>query len=212
MHLDIVLSLHDHVDLPSPGPPAFVCNENSNQSDSDYKSDYWVQIADCRAVRSEIDDTILNHSDTEDVSQPPVCRGPSSQSTISGAGRTLSDVAAYTKLNRTMTDEPLKPFLSHDDFNLASWLVWRKVAKSQIDTYFAEALGNTDRGSFRSASTMRQHLDVLDPFGGYLVWTEGVRDDGQDAATFYYQNIIDCVHYLIRQVAYSSDMVYAPIG
>jgi len=58
---------------------------------------------------------------------------------------------------------------------------------------------------------MRQHLDVLDPFGEYLVWTESVIDDGRPAATFYYRNIIDCVRYLIRQVMYRSDMVYAPI-
>jgi len=36
-------------------------------------------------------------------------------------------------------------------------------------------------------------------------------DDGRHATSFYYRNIIDCVRYLIRQVPYSSDMVYAPI-
>jgi len=40
---------------------------------------------------------------------------------------------------------------------------------------------------------MQQHLNVLDPFGEYLVWTDTVIDDGRHAATFYYQNIIDCV-------------------
>jgi len=58
---------------------------------------------------------------------------------------------------------------------------------------------------------MRQHLDILDPFGEYLVWTEAVINDGRHAATFYYQNIIDCVRCLIRQVTYRSDMVYALI-
>jgi len=58
---------------------------------------------------------------------------------------------------------------------------------------------------------MQQYLDVLDAFGEYLVWTEAVIDDGRDTATFAYQNIIDCLHYLIRQVVYRSDMVYAPI-
>jgi len=110
-----------------------------------------------------------------------------------------------------MTDDPWKPFLSEDDFNLASWLVRSKVAKSQIDAYFAEGLGATDSRSFRSAYTMRQHLDVLDPFGECLVCTEAVIDHGRHAATFYYRNIIDCVRYLIRQVPYRSDMVYAYI-
>jgi len=58
---------------------------------------------------------------------------------------------------------------------------------------------------------MRQHLDILDPFGEYLVWTEAVIDDGRHAATFYYRNIINYVRYWIRQVASRSDMVYTPI-
>ena len=36
-------------------------------------------------------------------------------------------------------------------------------------------------------------------------------DDGRYVATFYYRNIIDCVHYLFCLVAYRSDMVYTPI-
>jgi len=58
---------------------------------------------------------------------------------------------------------------------------------------------------------MRQHLDVPDPFGEYLVWTEAVIDNGRHAATFYYRNIINYIQYMIHQVAYGSDMVYAPI-
>jgi len=58
---------------------------------------------------------------------------------------------------------------------------------------------------------MQQHLDVLDPFSESLVWREDIIDHGRHAATFYYWNIIDCVRYLIRQVAYRSDMVYATI-
>jgi len=94
---------------------------------------------------------------------------------------------------------------------LASWFVRSKVAKSQIDEYFAEGLGGADCRSFRSAYTLRQHLDILDPFREYLVWAEASIDDGRHATTFYYPNIIDCFRYLIGQVEYSSDMVYAPI-
>jgi len=106
MHLDIVLSLRANADLTSPGPPAFVHDENINQRDSDYESDYRLEIADCCAASSEIDDDMQNDSDAEDVSYPPVCGRPSSQETISGAGRALSDVADYTKRNRAMTDDP----------------------------------------------------------------------------------------------------------
>ena len=193
MHLDIVLSLRANADLTLPGPPAFVRDVKINQSDLDYESDHRLEIAVCRTASSEIDDDMQNNSDAEDVSHPPVCRRPSSQETICGAGRALSDIAGYTKLNRAMTDDPWNPFSSEDDFNLTSWLVRSKMAKSQIDAYFAEGLGGTDSRSFRSTNTRRQHLYVLDPFGEYLVWTEAVIDDCRHAATFYYRNVIDSV-------------------
>ena len=119
MHLDIVLSLGANADLTSPGPPAFVRDENINQNDSDDESDYRLEIADCRAASSEIDDNMQNDSDAEYISHQPICRRPSSQETISGAGRALSDVDDYTELNRAMTDDPRNRFSSEDDFNLA---------------------------------------------------------------------------------------------
>jgi len=42
------------------------------------------------------------------------------------------------------------------------------------------------------------------------VWEASI-DHGRHATTFYYRNIIDCARYVIRQVAYRSDMVYSPI-
>jgi len=95
--------------------------------------------------------------------------------------------------------------------NLASWFVGKKVAKAHIDAYFADGLGGTDARSCRSAYTMRQHFDELDLFGDYLVLTETAIDDGQHATTFYYQNVIDCVRFLICQVVYRSEIVYAPV-
>ena len=81
----------------------------------------------------------------------------------------------------------------------------------QIDVYFAAGLDGMDTGSFRSAYTLQQHLDVLDPFGKYLMWTEAAICDGHQKSTFYYRHALACVRYLVRQVAYRSDMVYAPI-
>jgi len=59
-HLCIVLSLRTNADLTLPGPPAFVHNKNINQSDSNYESDYRLEIADRRAAGSEIDDDMQN--------------------------------------------------------------------------------------------------------------------------------------------------------
>jgi len=167
MHLDIVLSLSAIADAASMGP-TFVREELENLTDSDYESDCRLKIPDFHTASGEIDD-MQNDSDTEEVSHPPVRVHPSGQETIPGAGRPLGKVAGYTELNKAMTDDPWSPFSSENDFNLASWFVRSKVAKSQIDAYFAEGLGGTDSRLFRSAYTLRQHLDILDPFHEYLV-------------------------------------------
>jgi len=73
MHLNIVLSLCANAALILPGPPGFVQDENINQSDSDYESDYRLEIADCREASSEVDDDMKDDSGVEDVSHPPVC-------------------------------------------------------------------------------------------------------------------------------------------
>jgi len=186
MHLDIVLSLNAIADAASSrARRTFVRDELENMTDSDYESDPGLEITDIHTTSGVIDD-MHNDSDTEDVSHPPVCARPSGQETIPGAGRPLSEVAGYTELNKAMTDDPGSPFSSEDDFNLACWFVRSKVAKSQIDAYFAQGLGRTDSRSFRSAYTLRQHHDVLDPFREYLVWAEASIDDGRHATTFYY--------------------------
>jgi len=170
MHLDIVLSLSAIADADSMGP-TFVRDELENLTDSDYESDCRLKIPDSHTASGEIDD-MHNDSDTEDVSHPPVHERHSGQETIPGAGRPLGEVAGYTELNKAITDDPWSSFLSENDFNLASWFVRSKVAKLQIDTYFAEGLGGTDSRSFRSAYTLPQHLDILDPFLEYFVWAE----------------------------------------
>jgi len=209
MHLDIVLSLSAIADERSMGAPC-VRGELANLTDSDSESDYRLEIPDFHTASGKLDE-MQNDSDTEDVSHPPVGVRPSGQETIPGTGRPLGEVAGYTELNKGMTDDPWSPFSSENDFNLVSWFVRRKVAKSQIDGYLTECLGGMDSRSFRSAYTLRQHLDILAPLRECLVWAEATLDNSRHATTFYYRNIIDCVRYLIRQVAHSSDMVYTPI-
>jgi len=203
IHLDVVLSLNAIPDgASSTARPTFVRDELENMTDSDYETDPWLEIADIHTARGEIDD-IHNDSETEHISHPRVSARPPGQETIPGAGRPLGEVTGYTELNKAITENPWSTFSSEDDFNLASWFVRSKVAKSQIDAYIAQSLGSTDSRSFRFAYTLRQHLDALDPFREYLVWAEASIDDGRHATTLYYRNIIDCVRYLIHQVAYS---------
>ena len=201
MHHDILLSLRANVDTTLLGLRAFAPDEYSDQGDSDYKSDPMLEIADCYAASNDTGN-MQHDSDDEDFNQPPDRWCPSSQESIQGAGRALGDVAGYTELNEYMKNDPWNPFSLEAHFNLASWLVWSKVSKSQIDTYFAEDLGGMDARSFRSAYTLQQHRDVRDPFGEYLTWTEAAIGDGRHTTTFYYRNALDGLRYLVRQVVY----------
>jgi len=160
MHLDIVLSLRVHAtaDQGSLQPTAFRRQENIGPDDSDYESDPELEIED-QGAYNEIENDRQYGSDAEDPSEPQALRGPYSQEIIAGAGRPLGDVANYTELNLATTNDPWGPFSSGADFNLASWFVWNKVSKSQIDPYFANGLGGPDARSFRSTYTMRQHVD-----------------------------------------------------
>jgi len=209
MHLDIVLSLSAIAEAASMGP-TFVRNELQNLTDLDYESDCRLEIPDFHTASGEIDD-MQNDSDAEEVSHSPVRGRPSGQETVPGAGRLLGKVAGYTELNKAVSEDPWSPFTSENNFNLASWFVRSKVTKSLIEAYFDERLGGTGGRSFRSAYTLRQYLNILNRFREYLVWAEASIDDARHATTFYYRNIVDCVRDLIGQVAYSSDMVYAPI-
>jgi len=149
-------------------------------TNSEYESDLRLEIANIHTASGEIDH-MHNDSDTEDLSHPPVGTHASSQETIPGTGRPLGKVAGYTELNKAMTDDTWSPFSSENDFNLASRFVRSKVAKSQIDAYFAVGLGGPDSRSFESAYTLRQQPDILEPFREYFVWVEATTHDGRPA-------------------------------
>jgi len=213
MHLDIVLSIQVHAkaDSRSLEPSAFRPHENIDLDDSDYESDPNLEIEDPGAY-NEIENNRPDDSDATATSEPPACRRRSSQESIPGAANLLGNGVNYTELNLATTNNPWSPFSSEEHFNLWSWFVRNKVAKSEIESYFADQLGGTDGRFFRSAYNMRQHVDELDALGDYLVWAEAAIDDGQHATTFYYQNVIDSVRFLSGQVAYRSVMVNVPVG
>jgi len=225
-HHDIMLLRRQIADLgsaTSPGRTAFIEDETVNQcvtsavdefaegwGNSDYESDPPILGHDL-PNEQETGSNIEHDSDSEDVSRRPDKSIPWSRQTIPGAGRPLGDVTGYEELNQAILDEPWVPFSSERDFNLASWFVRSKVAKTRIDDYFGKGLGGQERGSFRSAYTLEKQLETLDPFREYLSWTTATLESGNHLTTFYYRNIVSCVRYLIRQVAYKEDMVYAPI-
>ena len=206
MHNDIPLSLTAILDRTLTGLAAFVPDESCDQRDSEYESDPMLEIADCYAASDDSGD-MQHDSDKEDLSQPLDRGRRSSQESIPGTGSALSEVAGIKEHNEAMIDDPWNPFSWEVSLDLVSWLVRSKVAKSQIDAYFAEGLGGMNARSFRSAYTLQQHLNVLDPFGKYLRWMQTACGDGRHTTTFHYRKAHDCVRYLVRQVTYGSDMV-----
>ena len=135
--------------------------------------------------------------DSEGISRQPDKSIPWSRQTIPDAGRPLGDVTGYKELNQAMLDELWSPFSSERNFNLASWFVQSKVAKTPIDDYFGKGLGGMERRSFRSAYLLEEQLETLDPFREYLSWTETTLESGEQSTTIYYR-IVSCVRYLIR--------------
>ena len=163
MHLDIVLSLRNIADATTVVRTTFVRDKRETLTDLDHESDPELETTDFHTASGVIDD--MQDSDTENISHLLARGHPSSgEETIPGTGRPLGEVSGYTELNKAMTDNLWSPFASEHNFNLASWFVRSKVAKSQIDMYFAEGLGGTNSKSFQSANTLRQQLNVLDTF------------------------------------------------
>jgi len=58
--------------------------------------------------------------------------------------------------------------------------------------------------------TLENHLQFLDPYSQYLQWFEGQVEDGQRTLPFFYRDVLGCVRYLLHQIAYRDDLVYAP--
>jgi len=58
--------------------------------------------------------------------------------------------------------------------------------------------------------TLENHLWFLDPYSQYLQWFEGQVEDGQRTLPFVYRDVLGCVRYLLRQIAYRDDLVYTP--
>ena len=95
-------------------------------------------------------------------------------------------------------------------FHLASWFIQNIVCKSQIKEYFTNRLGTSSLAGYNSMHSLENHLRILDPYSAYLQWFEGQVEDNSRTVPFCYRNILDCIRYLLRQIAYRDDLVYVP--
>jgi len=58
---------------------------------------------------------------------------------------------------------------------------------------------------------LQNHLRRLDPYGQYSY--NGLKEKSmrkQRTLSFFYRNILDCVRFLLHEIAYRDDFVYAP--
>ena len=85
-----------------------------------------------------------------------------------------------------------------------------KVSKSRFNQYISSGLGDAESVEYSSMHRLENHPRLLDPYSQYLQWFKGQVVDSQRTLPFFYGNVLGCVRYLLRQIAYRDDLVYAP--
>ena len=178
--------------------------EPSEPQDSDYGSDPDT-------TGHELDALTAHESDTEipDNSRSSL---PGSQEHYPRAGEAIDDVDAFEQENSNLCEDLWAPVSCGQGFKLASWFIQSKVPKSRINEYFSSGLSGSALVGYSSMHTLENHLWSLDPHSSYLQWFEGQVEDSQRTLPFFYRNILDCVRYILRQIAYQDDLVYALRG
>jgi len=58
--------------------------------------------------------------------------------------------------------------------------------------------------------THENHLRSLDLQSSYPRWFAGQVQDSNKPRSFFYDNVLDSVRYLLGQIPYQDDLVYAP--
>ena len=128
----------------------------------------------------------------------------------SGAGEAIGDVKYYMEESRDWCKNPWAPFASAQGFKPASWFIESKLSKTWINDYFSNTIGNSTSVDYSSMHTLENLLQHLDPYSPCVPWLEGHVEEGQRTLPFFYRNVLDCVRYLLRQIAYREHLVYAP--
>jgi len=135
---------------------------------------------------------------------------PSKGMLYEGAGESIGDVKGFEQEQSNLCQHLWSPFSSADGFKLGCWFIEGKVPKSQINEYFMSGLGNASSAGYSSMHTLENRLQGLDPHSAYLQGNERQVDDGKQTLPFVYRNVLDCVRYLLCQIAYSDNFVDAP--
>jgi len=155
-------------------------------------------------------DDISHESDTKILNETasPL---PSKPMLYEGAGESIGDVKSFQQEQSNLCQHPWSPFSSAHGIKLASWFIEGKVPKSRINEYFSSGHCNASSAVYSSMHTLENLLQALDPHSAYLQWNEGQVDDGKRTLPFFYRNVLDCVRYLLRHIAYRDGFVYEPL-
>jgi len=182
-------------------------NEPIEHSHSDYESDPAGDTAG--SERDAPHDTLRREPETE-VLEDNTYPVAAEQGDYPGAGEAIGEVKEYKEECRDLCENLWAPLASAQGFKHASWFIVSKVSKTRINDYFSNGIGNSTSVRYSSMHTLENLLRHLDPYSPYLQWLEGHGEDGQRTLPFFYRNVLDGVRYLLRQIAYRNDLVYAP--
>jgi len=182
-------------------------NEPIEHSDSDYESDPAGDTPG--SERDAPDDTPRREPETE-VLEDNTYPVAADQEDYLRAGEAIGEVKESKAECRDLCENPWALFASAQGFKLASWFIESKVSKTRINDYFSNAIGNLTSVTYSSMHTLENLLRHLDPYSPYLQWLEGHVEDSQSTLLFFYRNVLACVRYLLRQIAYRDDLVFAP--
>lgn len=132
------------------------------------------------------------------------------------AGRSVGDVEDYFIDSKDTQWNPWQPFASAAEFKLARFFLESNTPKSSIDDYFNNGLCHVEAEnmSFTTGESFYKALNRM--HGGAPSWQDGeieIVENIKPSSTtsFYYRNVVDCAHYLLRQPCYTEDMIFAPV-
>jgi len=189
-------------------PPAAVLTDRATDlsdsdgpiehSDSDYESDPAGDTAG--SERDAPDDPLRRQPETE-VLEDNTYPVAAEQEDYLSAGEAIGELKVYKEECRDLYENTWAPFASAQGFKLASWFIESKVAKRRINDYFLNGIGNSTSVGYSSMHTLEYLLRHLDPYSPYLQWLKTHVEDGQRTLPFFYRNVLDCVRYLLHQIA-----------
>jgi len=189
------------------GTDVCVANEPIEDSYSDSESD---PAGDTAGSESDAPDDTLRREPETEVLEDNTYPVAAEQEDYRGAGEAIGEVKEYKEECRDLCENPWAPFASPQGLKLASWFSERKFSKTRINDYFSNGIGNSTSVGYSSMHTFENLLRHLDPYSPYLQWLEGHVEAGQRTLSFFYRDVLDCVRYLLGQIAYRDDLVWAP--